>query len=410
MTENDVRKILRESDDLALREAAWKGSKALGGVVASRVLELVNTRNEVARSLGYRDHYIMSMELSELNEERVFDIFDVLAKQTDPMWREWKADFDKRQSERFGISVEELRPWHCPDQFFQVAPPSDLDLDTYFANKNLEELTTRFYTAIGLPIDDVLKRSDLYEKPGKNQHAFCTDIDHEGDVRVLCNVRSTENWMCTMLHEFGHAVYDLYADYQLPHFLRGPAHTLSTEAIAELMGRFSKDGDWLRTYAGVSAEEVARVAEISAEENRVQLLVMTRWVLVMCHFEREMYRDPSQDLNSLWWDMVEKYQGVHRPDNRNEPDWASKLHLALAPVYYQNYLLGEMFASQLLRYLRTKVVNGDAPDALVTSPKVGQWLREKIFEPGSTRSWEDGLAFATGERLNPAYFAEQLRR
>ena len=50
--------------------------------------------------------------------------------------------------------------------------------------------------------------SDLYARDGKSQHAFCIDIDREGDVRVLCNVEPSERWMETMLHEFGHAVYD----------------------------------------------------------------------------------------------------------------------------------------------------------------------------------------------------------
>ena len=60
---------------------------------------------------------------------------------------------------------------------------------------------------IGLPIDDVIARSDLYEKPGKSPHAFCTDIDREGDVRVLANIVPNEYWMGTMLHELGHSVY-----------------------------------------------------------------------------------------------------------------------------------------------------------------------------------------------------------
>ena len=58
----------------------------------------------------------------------------------------------------------------------------------------------------------MLERSDLYARDGKSQHAFCIDIDHEGDVRVLCNVEPSERWMDTMLHEFGHAIYDRETD------------------------------------------------------------------------------------------------------------------------------------------------------------------------------------------------------
>lgn len=409
MLENDIRKVLSESTDLDLRKAAWEGSKRIGARVEERVLELVKLRNQVARDQGYTDHYAKSYHLSELDLERVFNQFDALAALTDPIWEEWKSRFDIRQASRLGITVEELRPWHYTDQFFQEAPAGTFNLDQFFTGKSMEELTRSFYSSIGLPVDDVMSRSDLYEKPGKNQHAFCTDIDHEGDVRVLCNVRSNEHWMGTMLHEFGHAVYDKYTDYSLPFMLRGPSHTLSTEAIAEMMGRFSSNALWLKLYAGIPQEKMAELNEATLERERSKFLVVTRWFFVMCYFEREMYRNPDQDLNKLWWDMVERYQGIHRPDDRNEPDWASKLHLALAPVYYQNYLLGEMFAAQILSHIRRVVLQDEAAEALFISPKVGQWLKERIFTPAAVRPWEDGLEYATGEALNPAYYAAQLK-
>jgi peptidyl-dipeptidase A len=78
-------------------------------------------------------------------------------------------------------------------------------------------------------------------------------------------------------------------------------------------------------------------------------------------------------------------------------------------VYYQNYLLGEMMAAQLLNALRTQVLAGEPADALFTSPKVGRWLKEKLFLPGQIRPWEDALEHATGERLNPDYFVRQLQ-
>ena len=67
----------------------------------------------------------------------------------------------------------------------------------------------------------------------------------------------------------------------------------------------------------------------------------------MTHFERGLYADPDADHDTAWWDLVERFQLLTRPDGRHAPDWAAKIHVALAPVYYQNYLLGELVASQL---------------------------------------------------------------
>jgi peptidyl-dipeptidase A len=408
-TENDVHQCLRESDDSELRREAWLGSKGIGPRVAERVLELVRLRNQVAVEQGFPNYYTKSYTLDELDEERIFQIFDELAALTDPLWKEWKTEFDARESKRFGILPEEMRPWHYPDPFFQEPPGGELNLDRFYEGMNLELLTRKFYSAIGLPVDDIMEHSDLYEKPGKNQHAFCTDIDHEGDVRVLCNIRSNERWMSTMLHEFGHAVYDAYTDFKLPWMLRGPSHTLATEAIAELMGRFSSEGKWMRIYADVDEAEAAEIDKVAHKEHRVRFLILTRWMLTMCNFERAMYRNPEQDLNTLWWDMVEKYQGVRRPEDRNEPDWAAKLHLALAPAYYQNYLLGEMFAAQILQAILKEVNEGKPLDHLLTHRGFGEWLQKKIFLQGAVLPWEDGLKFATGETLNPVYFAQQLK-
>ena len=67
-------------------------------------------------------------------------------------------------------------------------------------------------------------------RPGKSQHAFCIDVDRGDDVRVLCNNVPGEYWTETMLHEFGHAVYDLHVD-------RRPAVARPHDAPAHDRGR-----------------------------------------------------------------------------------------------------------------------------------------------------------------------------
>ena len=112
-----------------------------------------------------------------------------------------------------------------------------------------------YYNGIGLPIDDVIARSDLFEKPGKYQHAFSSDIDRSGDARVLCSVKPDSYWMNTLLHEFGHSVYSKFNDPQLPWTLRDAAHAFTTEAIANLFGRFAASPAWLRDMSLISADE-----------------------------------------------------------------------------------------------------------------------------------------------------------
>src|SRR5204863_8965312 len=143
-----------------------------------------------------------------------------------------------------------------------------VDLDFLFADADLEALTLRTYDEIGLDVRPVLEHSDLYARPGKSQHAFCIHLDREGDVRVLGNIVGNERWMETMLHEFGHGAYDRHVDRGLPFFLRTPAHMLTTEAVAMLFGRLSRDPEWLGVVAGIDRDELDRVQTGLAEGRR----------------------------------------------------------------------------------------------------------------------------------------------
>jgi hypothetical protein len=107
-----------------------------------------------------------------------------------------------------------------------------VNLDSVFAGADILRICREFYAGIGLPIDDVIDRSDLYEKPGKSPHAFCTDIDREGDVRVLANIVPNEYWMGTMLHELGHSVYSSKNISEMPTFCGRRLHPAPRVAMS----------------------------------------------------------------------------------------------------------------------------------------------------------------------------------
>ncbi|HEX2090951.1 MAG TPA: hypothetical protein VHG28_01060, partial [Longimicrobiaceae bacterium] len=95
------------------------------------------------------------------------------------------------------------------------------------------------------------------------------------------------------------------------------------------------------------------------------------------------------------------------PEGRDEPDWAAKIHFSTAPVYYHNYLLGELMASQLTAYLRRGVLHGHR-GSIRGVEEVGGFLREKIFAPGASLDWTELLVHATGGGLNPKHFVDQF--
>ncbi len=412
LTDNEVEEILKNSTNLNELEKVWKAHKDIGPVVADDIIKLVKMRNEVAKELGFNNYHEMSLELSEQDPKEISKIFDELDELTKDAFANLKKTIDEKLAARLKIKVEDLKPWHYQNRYFQEAPKIyDIDLDIYYKGKDIVKLTEEYYKSINLPIDDMLAKSDLYEKPGKNQHAFCTDIDRNTkDIRVLCNVKDNNNWMNTMLHEFGHAVYFKYHSPDLPWFLKTPAHIFTTEAIAMLFGRFASDANWMYDMLKISEDEKNKISETAFKILTLEQLVFSRWAQVMYRFEKSLYENPDQDLNKLWWDLVEKYQLLKKPEGRNAPDWATKIHIATSPCYYHNYLLGELLASQLSYYINHKLLK--LPEGQKSSwygkPEVGKYLIDAVFAPGAKYKWNDMIEKATGEKLTAKYYAEQF--
>lgn len=403
VTMGDIREILEKEKDSSIRKKAWEAQKQVGEIVAEDLIELVKLRNEAAKEIGFKNYYQMALALQEQNETDLIKIFDQLDKLTYEPFRELKKIMDEQLARKY--RVKNIMPWHYSDPFFQEVPKIyKIDLDKFYKDKNILELDKKFYSSIGFNVEDILDRSSLYEKPGKYPHAYTIDIDREGDVRLMLNLRNNSYWMGTIMHESGHGVNFKGIDPNLPFLLREPAHILTTEAIALFFERLPYNASWL--------EDIVEVTLTKEDEKELSLLlqakelIFARWVLVMFNFERQLYENPNQDLNKLWWNLKAKYQLVKPPLGRDKPDYAAKIHLISAPVYYHNYMLGELFASQLHHYIIKNILK--EPIGYQNHLEVGEYLKEKVFYPGSKYPWDKLIEYALGEELSSKYFAEQF--
>ncbi len=415
VTNNVLLGTLKTSRRTAERKVAWEALKSVGAVVGPKLVALARVRNEAAKKLGFKNFWYMKVTLQDHNPETLLKLFAELETLTREPFKKMKAAMDKELAAKFRVKVAALRPWHYDNPFFQEAPPMKaLDLDIFFRKMKKEqivEIGKRFFSTMGLPMEDIAARSDFYEREGKDQNAFCTSIDRSGDVRTLLNIKPTARWMDTMLHESGHAVYDKGIDRSLPFNLREAAHIFTTEAVAMFFGALVKNPAWLIAFAGADAKKVARVKKHIATQRVREQLIFTRWTLVMLNFEKALYDNPDQDLNALWWDMVEKYQMLVRPAKRSQPDWAAKPHFTIAPVYYHNYMMGELFAAQMRAHLATLVnAKGSTSEQVIwNNPKVSEWFKKAIFAPGLRSQWETFVKQSTGTPLSARAFALEIR-
>jgi peptidyl-dipeptidase A len=175
-----------------------------------------------------------------------------------------------------------------------------------------------------------------------------------------------------------------------------------------MFGALTRSEPFLVEVRGLPKEQGEKLGQAVARAIHAERLVFSRWSQVMVRFERGLYEDPDQDLSKLWNDLRAKYQLLPSAGVAGRPDYAAKFHLFTNPVYYHNYLMGELFAAQIRHYVVTNVVKGaDPAAALCGHPEVGAYLKERVFGPGNLYPWNELTQKATGERLTAKYFAEE---
>jgi len=407
VSDNQLEDILRVSPDSSRVQVAWEARKQIGPVVAEDLRKLAHLRNEAARAIGFADYWHAQLLLDELDPERLIATLDEVDTSTKQPFRAMKGDLDQLLARRFHIPKKDLRPWHYADPFFQetpevFAPPAD----PLYAERDVVDLAAETYRQLGFRnIDAILARSDLYPREGKNQHAYAVDIDREGDVRTFLNVEPNARWMGTLLHELGHTIYQDGIDRtELPYDLRDDPQGFLNEGFAMFCEQPTSNPAWLHEMVGLPAPEAEGLAPQLAAQETASLLAFVRWCLSIVNFERAFYADPDQDLNRLWWDLEERYQEIPRPEGRDAPDWAAKVHVATAPVYYQKYLLGRLFAAQLTRKL-----DADLGGWWQGSPGSGAYIKRELFLPGARYRWTELVERVTGQSLGVAALAEAVR-
>lgn len=412
ISDNEVDNILKNSKNSQELQDVWKQSKAVGSLVSEDIIKLVKLRNQLAQDLGFDNYHQMSLSLDEQDPQEIEAIFNKLDEEIKYIYKEAKSNIDEALSENYNIHESELMPWHYQNKFYQEVPRVfNVDMDSFYLDKDIIEICKKYYQGIGISIDDIIEKSDLYGREGKYQHAMALMMDRDGDSRVVSSIESNNYWMGTMLHEFAHAIYFQNVDKNLPWELRVYAHTLTTEAVSLLFEDMVYSPDWIKDNNILTEVEVENHQESIREYNRLSQLVFSQWSQVMYRFEKALYEDPDQDLNSLWWDLVEKYQLIKRPENRDMPDWASKIHIANSPAYYHNYLLGRLYAAQLNHYMAGEIIKTEKTDPSYANKKeIGEFLIKEVFNPGALYNWKELIKRSTKEDLNPRYFSKTVQK
>ena len=146
VTSNEIDEILKSEKDVGIRKEAWLASKQVGVEISEDISELIKLRNLVAQKVGFNNYHEFSLSIAELDKTELDEIFTNLYELTNEPFLELKNEIDEKLAESFKIGVDEIQPWHYHDPFFQDTPHIyELNLDTFFEQKDVEKLAIKFY-------------------------------------------------------------------------------------------------------------------------------------------------------------------------------------------------------------------------------------------------------------------------
>ena len=235
---------------------------------------------------------------------------------------------------------------------------------------------------------------DLYPRKGKNTHGFCFGIDQEADARILANLTNNSMSLETLNHELGHCIYTLGTVKTLPFFDR-EQYPAMTEAIAMMMQDLQKREDVLKDLIPQELLNEYRKNHIKDEVNFICK------ALTLINFEKEMYKNPEQDLKKLWHDMKVKYQMRSEKEDLDN-GWATIPHFLSHPAYYQNYFRATIIKAQIYNYLKEKLGN------ITENPKTSEILKKELFQYGISMEENELIENMTGRKLSVDDFIKSL--
>ena len=259
------------------------------------------------------------------------------------------------------------------------------------------------------------------------EHPFTISLGSHHDVRITTNYNE-ENFassMYSVIHEGGHALYDLNSDEDLAYtFLDGGVsmgiHESQSRFYENLLGRskafvthiFPKlcecFPEQMKNY---TPDDVYRAVNLvtpslirtEADEVTYCLHVMVRYELEKRIVSGEL---AVRDLPAEWNRLYREYLGIEVPDDKRgvlqDSHWSGG-----GIGYFPSYALGSAYGAQILAKMR-ETVDVDACLTDGNFAPINAWNREHIWKYGSLLKPGDLLNRVLGAEFDPSFYTDYL--
>jgi len=259
------------------------------------------------------------------------------------------------------------------------------------------------------------------------EHPFTTSLGSHHDVRITTNYNREDvaSSMYSVIHEGGHALYDLgsadeYAYTLLDGGVSMGIHESQSRFYENLLGRSRGFVNYIfpkmkqcfpEQLANVTAEEVYRaVNRVTPSLIRTEADEVTYCLHVMVRYELEK-RVMSGELEvkglaDEWKKLYREYLGVEVPNDKQgvlqDSHWSGGMI-----GYFPSYALGSAYGAQMLRKMK-QTVDVDACMAEGNFAPINEWNREHIWKYGCMLKPGELLERVLGEPFDPFVYTDYL--
>lgn len=259
------------------------------------------------------------------------------------------------------------------------------------------------------------------------EHPFTTSLGSHHDVRITTNYNREDvaSSMYSVIHEGGHALYDLgsadeYAYTLLDGGVSMGIHESQSRFYENLLGRsrgfvnyiFPKMKECFpEQLANCTAEEVYRaVNRVTPSLIRTEADEVTYCLHVMVRYELEKRVISGElevkDLADEWKKLYREYLGVEVPNDKQgvlqDSHWSGGMI-----GYFPSYALGSAYGAQMLRKMK-QTVDVDACMAEGNFAPINEWNREHIWKYGCLLKPGELLERVLGEPFDPFVYTDYL--
>ncbi|KAF5304689.1 hypothetical protein FQA39_LY09466 [Lamprigera yunnana] len=418
--EPDVMRLMSHSRNPAELLYIWKEwHDKVGSPLKNKYMRYIQLANQAARMIGFADAGEQMQNLYDDNdfERELMETWRTLEE----LYKELFTFVRKKLLIKYGpefvrpngpIPVHLLGDLWGQDwsKIFDIIKPYSWSKDIDVTNEMLEQgytslrihqMAEEFYTSVGLKsMPPEFWKNSLFEKPNERK-VQCTasawDFCNGVDYRIKqCTDVNFENFI-TSHHEMTHIQYYLHYNDQ-PFLYRDGANPAFHEGIANAV-----------VLSIINPTHLQRIGLIrndsNAFETNIQFLLQMAlkkvayapFAYLVDQWRYKVFKDGVKNMNSVWWELRLRYQGIIPPDTRAEQqfDAASKKHIP-ADISYVNYYVALLLEFQIYEALcNAKGHIGQLHTCdFYKSREVGRILSEAM-QVGKARHWKDVIRMIT---------------